>query len=48
MLAKPSELNNATKPPRHSKVYERWMAVLFVLGPVAILFALFYWSSFYD
>jgi hypothetical protein len=48
MLAEANEPNNATKPPRHSKVYERWMVLPFVLGPLAILFALLYWASFYD
>jgi hypothetical protein len=42
MLTEPSELNNATKPPRHSKVYERWMALLFVLGTAGFAFTIFY------
>ena len=48
MLTQPSEPSHATDRPVHTKAYERWMILPFVLGPLAILFALFYWASFYD
>jgi hypothetical protein len=48
VLTQPSEPSHATDRPVHTKAYERWMILPFVLGPLAILFALFYWASFYD
>ena len=48
MLTQPSEPAHATDRPAHSKAYERWMIVPFVLVPLGFVFALFYWASFYD
>ena len=48
VLTQPSEPSHATDRPVHTKAYERWMILPFVLGHLAILFALFYWASFYD
>jgi hypothetical protein len=48
VLTLPSEPSHATDRPVHTKAYERWMALLFVLAPLAIALALFYWASFYD
>ena len=48
VLTQPSEPGHATDRPAHSKAYERWMIIPFVLVPLGFVFALFYWASFYD
>ena len=54
MLTQPSEPaqlgepNTATGRSTHSRTYERWMGLLFVLGTVGLIFAIFFVLSFFD
>jgi hypothetical protein len=40
------EPSHATNRPPLSKTYERWMPLFFVLVPIAVALAIFYWAEF--
>jgi hypothetical protein len=40
------EPSHATNRPARSKAHERWMPLFFVLVPIAVALAIFYWAEF--
>lgn len=48
MLTQTIEPNDATGRPAHSRAYEKGMGLLFIIGTVAAVFAVFYVLSYFD
>ena len=44
----PVEPNDATPRPVHTRAYEKGMGLLFIIGTVAAVFAVFYVLSYFD
>jgi hypothetical protein len=47
MLTQPNEPSGAMRRPIHSKAYQRWMALLFILLTAGVTFAIFYVLSIF-